>query len=131
MHVVIDDTSIEPEKLRDLLTSDGCGSIVSFVGLTRGSEGVNEVHSLEFDAWGEKLPSVLESIAKQAITNVIAHRTGIVLPGEAIVCIHVGSKHRREGFEACSWVIDELKGQAPLWKKETRSDGVHWKGGIG
>lgn len=137
VHVVTDDTSIEPEELRDLLSTDGCGSIVSFVGLTRGSDGANEVHSLEFDAWGEKLPSVLESIAQQAITKfgvssvVIAHRTGIVLPGETIVCIHVGSKHRREGFEGCSWIIDELKGQAPLWKKETRSDGVHWKGGIG
>ena len=90
MHVVTDDTSIEPEELRDLLSTDGCGSIVSFVGLTRGSDGANEVHSLEFDAWGEKLPSVLESIAQQAITKfgvssvVIAHRTGIVLPGETI-----------------------------------------------
>ena len=137
VRVVIDDLSIHPDNLRELLAEDGCGSVVSFVGLTRGSDGENEVHSLEFDAWGEKLPSVLESIADQAISDfgvssvVIAHRTGVVLPGETIVCIHVGSKHRKEGFEACSWIIDELKGQAPLWKKETRSDGVEWKGGMG
>ncbi len=137
VRVVIDDLSIHPDNLRELLADDGCGSVVSFVGLTRGSDGENEVHNLEFDAWGEKLPSVLESIADQAISDfgvssvVIAHRTGVVLPGETIVCIHVGSKHRKEGFEACSWIIDELKGQAPLWKKEARSDGVHWKGGIG
>ena len=137
VRVVIGDISIQPGNLRELLVDDGCGSIVSFEGLTRGSDGEVEVHSLEFDAWEERLPSVLESIANQAISDfgvssvVIAHRTGTVLPGETIVCIHVGSKHRKEGFQACSWIIDELKGQAPLWKKETRSDGVHWKGGIG
>lgn len=137
MRVFVEGASINPEELRGMVSKDGCGSIVSFVGITRGKEGRHDVHSLEFDAWGEKLPSVLESIAERAISDfgvssvVIAHRTGTVLPGETIVCIHVGSEHRREGFQACSWLIDELKGQAPLWKKETRSDGVEWKGGMG
>ena len=62
---------------------------------------------------------------------VIAHRTGSVCPGENIVCIHVGSAHREEGFSACSWLISELKKQAPLWKKEIREDGEHWKSGLG
>jgi molybdopterin synthase catalytic subunit len=137
VRVFVEGASINPEELRGMVSKDGCGSIVSFVGITRGKEGRHDVYSLEFDAWGEKLPSVLESIAERAISDfgvssvVIAHRTGTVLPGEAIVCIHVGSEHRREGFQACSWLIDELKGQAPLWKKETRSDGVEWKGGMG
>ena len=62
---------------------------------------------------------------------VMAHRTGVVLPQEPIVCIHVGSAHRAEGFEACSWLISELKSQAPLWKKEVRADGEIWKAGLG
>jgi molybdopterin synthase catalytic subunit len=95
------------------------------------------VKSLEFDAWGDRLPDVLRSIANQSITEfgvksvVIAHRIGSVEPSEDIVCIHVGSAHREEGFSACSWLISELKKQAPLWKKEIREDGEFWKAGLG
>ncbi len=62
---------------------------------------------------------------------VLSHRTGFVEPGQEIVCIHVGSTHRVEGFTACSWLISELKSQAPLWKKEIRDDGEFWKAGLG
>ena len=92
---------------------------------------------LEFDAWKEQLPIVLHDLASQAIAEFgvsavgMSHRTGTVLAGEDIVCIHVASKHRKEGFAACSWLIDALKSQAPLWKKEVRSSGAHWKEGLG
>ncbi len=120
-----------------MLDSEGCGSVISFVGLTRGEEGGTKVERLEFDAWEERLPGVLNEIAERAIelfgvlSVVMAHRTGSVGPGEPIVCIHVASPHRAEGFEACSWLIDELKRQAPLWKKEIRADGEVWKAGLG
>ncbi len=92
---------------------------------------------LEFDAWEDRLPEVLSRIAKQSISEfgvksvVMAHRIGSVGPRENIVCIHVGSAHREEGFSACSWLISELKNQAPLWKKEVREDGEFWKAGLG
>ena len=75
---------------------------------------------------------VLDAIERFGVGGIaMSHRTGVVLPGEDIVCIHVASPHRKEGFEACSWLIDELKAQAPLWKKEVRADGTHWKEGLG
>tara|TARA_B100000315_G_scaffold143039_1_gene132043 strand:+ start:2840 stop:3364 length:525 start_codon:yes stop_codon:yes gene_type:complete len=129
--------SLDSEVVRSALSLDGCGSIVSFLGITRGDEGGVAVERLEFDAWEEKLPEVLtrlgeEAIAKFGVTSVaMAHRTGSVGPSEPIVSIHVASPHRAEGFEACSWLIDELKAQAPLWKKEIRADGAVWKGGLG
>ena len=128
---------LQSDELRSKMGLDGCGSVVSFVGLTRGVDNGVEVHRLEFDAWSEKLPEVLHQLASKAIEQfgvegiAMSHRTGIVLPGEDIVCIHVASIHRREGFEACSWLIDELKAQAPLWKKEVRADGALWKEGLG
>jgi len=137
VRVLIEPEQLDPESLRDMLDSEGCGSVVSFVGLTRGEEGGVKVERLEFDAWEERLPRVLTELAEQAIelfgaiSVVIAHRTGSVGPGEPIVCIHVASPHRSEGFEACSWLIDELKRQAPLWKKEVRADGEVWKAGLG
>ena len=137
VRVFVEPERLDPEELREMLDSEGCGSVVSFVGLTRGEEQGTKVERLEFDVWEERLPEVLSELAEHAIelfgvfSVVIAHRTGSVGPGESIVCIHVASPHRAEGFEACSWLIDQLKRQAPLWKKEVRADGEVWKAGLG
>ena len=128
---------LQPDALRLRLDTAGCGAVVSFVGLTRETEGDAEVLRLEFDAWQDKLTPVLERLAGQAINDfgvlsvAMAHRTGAVGPQEPIVAIHVGSAHRKEAFAACEWLIDELKRQAPLWKKEVTTDGEKWKEGLG
>jgi len=133
----IEEDQLDPNFLRSLLNIEGCGSVVSFVGLTRGDDNGIKVKRLEFDAWENKLNHILSDIAKTSIDKfsvksvLVAHRIGIVEPSEPIVCIHVGSKHRAAGFEACSWLINQLKLQAPLWKKEVRSDGEIWKQGLG
>jgi len=137
VHVSVEAEALDPDSLRKILETEGSGSIVSFIGITRGSEGDSKVERLEFDHWGKELPVVLEKIGRNAISEfeinsvVIAHRTGTVFPSEPIVCIHVASPHRAAGFEACSWIIDTLKSQAPLWKKEVTSDGESWKSGLG
>lgn len=128
---------LQPEVLRTRLDTAGCGAVVSFVGLTRKTEGDAEVLRLEFDAWQDKLTPVLERLAGQAINDfgvlsvAMAHRTGAVGPQEPIVAIHVGSAHRKEAFAACEWLIDELKRQAPIWKKEVTTNGEKWKEGLG
>ena len=137
VRVSIEPERLDPDNLQRDLQVDGCGSVVSFVGLTRGDDDGVAVERLEFDAWDEGLVVVLNDLAEQTLSRfgvrsvVIAHRTGSVGPGEPIVCIHVASAHRASGFEACSWMIDELKRQAPLWKKEIRADGEVWKAGLG
>ena len=129
--------ALNPDQLRAQLETEGCGAIVSFLGITRGHEGNAEVYALEFDAWQEHLGSVLHDLAVKACdlfgtTSVaMAHRTGSVGPGEPIVSIHVASPHRKEAFQACEWLIDELKKQAPLWKREVTSKGSNWKAGLG
>ncbi len=128
---------LDSEVLRSKLDVSGCGGIVSFLGITRGVEEGFEVHALEFDAWEERLPEVLNDLVLESIDRfgvlavAISHRIGRVGVGEPIVSIHVGSAHRKEAFEACSWLIDSLKKQAPLWKKEVREDGTYWKEGLG
>jgi molybdopterin synthase catalytic subunit len=129
--------ALDHEALRQQLETIGCGAIVSFLGITRGTEGDAEVYALEFDAWQEKLGSVLENLANQAcdtfgaLSVAMAHRTGRVEPQESIVSIHVASPHRKEAFQACEWLIDELKKQAPVWKREVTSEGSTWKAGLG
>ena len=129
--------SLDENALKAKLPTEGCGAIVSFLGITRGKEGEADVLRLEFDAWQNQLSPVLHGLAEQAIERfgvlavVMAHRVGSVGPSESIVSIHVGSPHRKEAFQACEWLIDELKKQAPLWKKEVTSDGESWKAGLG
>ncbi len=138
-HITIQEAphALDHETLRQQLETVGCGAIVSFLGITRGTEGDAEVYALEFDAWQEKLGPVLENLANQAcdtygaLSVAMAHRTGRVEPQESIVSIHVASPHRKEAFQACEWLIDELKKQAPLWKREVTSDGSTWKAGLG
>ena len=135
--IEVEEENLDPNLLREKLVIIGSGAIVSFTGLTRGDEDGIEVHALEFDAWIDQLPIVLEEIANNAIDKfgiesvAMSHRIGHVGPEEPIVSIHVASKHRKEAFQACSWLIDTLKAQAPLWKKEIREDGTHWKEGLG
>lgn len=128
---------LDPNALLAKLPTDTCGAIVSFIGITRGIDKGKQVYSLEFDAWQSKLNPTLQRLGEEAIEKfgieyaALAHRTGSVGPAEPIVAIHVSSKHRKEAFQACSWLIDELKAQAPIWKKEVREDGEEWKAGLG
>ena len=72
---------LRPDMLRSRLNTEGCGAVVSFVGLTRETEGEADVLRLEFDAWQDKLTPVLKGLAEQAIQNfgvmavAMAHRT--------------------------------------------------------
>ena len=139
LRVVVEEAPdvLQPDALRSKLNTEGCGAVVSFVGLTRETEGEADVLRLEFDAWQEKLTPVLRRLADEAVDRfgvlsvAMAHRTGAVGPQEPIVAIHVGSPHRKEAFQACEWLIDELKKQAPIWKKEVTTLGETWKEGLG
>ena len=137
VEVIVTESPLDPSNLMTMIDSDGAGAVASFIGLVRASHGDEEVMGLEFEAWGSRLPTVLEEIGKKAVEEqnlksiVIAHRIGYVEPGETIVCIHVSAIHRAQAFAACSWTIDELKRQAPIWKKEIRSSGEYWIEGLG
>ena len=137
VHVGLEKEKLDPDSLRKHVDINGCGSVISFVGYTRPYYQKKLVKRLEFESWESKLVEVLKELADRAIKEFaiisvcLVHRTGIVKPSEPIVCIHVGSAHREEGFLACSWLISELKKQAPIWKKEVREDGEFWKDGLG
>ena len=133
---VVED-ELDASALQKRLSVEGCGAVVSFLGIVRDIDQGEQVVRLEFDAWKERLEPVLRQLAEESIrvhgvsSIVLAHRVGIVGPQQPIVSIHVASPHRKEAFASCSWLIDELKAQAPLWKKEVRASGPVWKAGLG
>lgn len=128
---------LDHQSLLEHLDLAGCGAVVSFLGITREHDNGIEIYRLEFDAWQDKLGNVLRMLAETAIENfgiskvAMAHRIGPVKAGENIVSIHVASPHRKQAFQACEWLIDELKIQAPIWKKEVSEHGEKWKAGLG
>ena len=128
---------LDHNSLLEKLPKKNCGAVVSFLGITRGQDNGEEIIRLEFDAWQEQLGTTLHKLAQLAIDKfsvssiAMAHRTGSVAPEESIVSIHVASRHRKEAFDACEWLIDELKAQAPIWKKEVSKSGERWKQGLG
>ena len=135
--IEISESELDAELLKNKLNFEGCGAVVSFIGITRDLENGERVLQLEFDAWIEQLKPTLSGIAETikeefGVSGIaISHRVGVVGPQENIVAIHVCSPHRKEAFLACSKIIDELKIQAPLWKKEVTESGAKWKSGLG
>ena len=135
--IEISESELDAELLKNKLNFEGCGAVVSFVGITRDLENGERVLQLEFDAWIEQLKPTLSGIAETikeefGVSGIaISHRVCVVGPQENTVAIHVCSPHRKEAFLACSKIIDELKIQAPLWKKEVTESGAKWKSGLG
>lgn len=105
------------------------GAIVSFTGTVRGTGGVT---ALELEHHPTFTAKVIDAIGNDARARfdiadcLIAHRVGSLIPGEPIVFVAAASAHRRAAFEAVDYVMDRLKTEAPLWKRELRADGAEW-----
>jgi len=115
-----------------------CGATVTLDGyarkFTKNKETgeVRETLYLVYEAYEEMALKELSKLIDQAhqkyeIANVgIVHRTGRLEIGESSVVISVAAPHRRAAFEACEWLIKELKRTVPIWKKEVYADGENW-----
>lgn len=108
------------------------GACASFIGTMRDTNLGDAVQSLTLEHYPEMTQHYLESLTEQAINrwqltdSLIFHRYGRILPGDTIVLIAAWSAHRAEAFEACGYMIEELKARAPFWKKEITQNGERW-----
>jgi molybdopterin synthase catalytic subunit len=108
------------------------GAIASFVGLARDLNEGREVLEMTLEHYPGMTERALEEIVAQAhqrwdiIAALIVHRIGAIAPLEQIVLVAVASMHRHEAFEACRFLIDYLKTDAPFWKKERTLQGAQW-----
>lgn len=108
------------------------GGIVSFTGLTRGATDGAAVSRLSLDAWPGYTDAVMAALEAETrgrfplIDVLVAHRWGELAVGEPIVFVAVAAEHRRAAFEACDFLMDQLKTRAPFWKKETGPAGERW-----
>lgn len=111
---------------------DDAGALVSFVGTCRAETAGATVHELRIDHYPGFTEKEIARLAEetgrrfQCPDLLVVHRVGAIRPGEAIVLVAAMSTHRSDAFEAVRILMDYLKTDAPLWKKETGPDGARW-----
>ena len=117
------------EDLPGLVVPEASGAVVSFWGRVRNRNEGRDVTGLEYSAYEalaqkEGARIVAEAVARFGLDGArAAHRTGSLSIGDAAVVVEVASGHRGEGFDACRWIIDEIKHRLPVWKCEHHVEG--------
>lgn len=105
------------------------GAFVTFEGRVRNSNEGKDVVCLEYEAYeavaGKEAEKILEEARRlfPVLELKCVHRTGRLAVGDVAVWVAVLSRHRAGGFDACRYVIDQLKARVPIWKKEFYADG--------
>jgi len=100
---------------------DGVGALASFIGIVRGDDGLAALTLEHYPAMTER---ALVALGEQAAARwplaavAIHHRVGRLVPGDPIVMIACASAHRSAALDACAFLIDRLKTDAPFWKRE-------------
>ena len=123
---------IDEQELIRAVQTPADGAVCVFYGVVREDSMNKKVRFLEYDAYPEmaekKMREILDEVAKRWPEQraAIVHRIGKLEIGEPSVVIAVGSPHRPESFEACRYVIDRVKQEVPIWKKEVFADGEQW-----
>ena len=115
----------------EFVTHPDAGGIAIFLGTTRAekNDAGNELLALDYEAYAEMATTQLRDLAKRAREKwpiaklALLHRVGRVKVGEPSVLIAVATPHRGESFGACEWLIDTLKKEVAIWKKEIWADG--------
>jgi molybdopterin synthase catalytic subunit len=110
------------------------GAVCSFVGTVRaaGKPGDAPVFDMELEHYPGMTEKAIEAMVDEAQRRFdifaarVVHRVGLLKPGEQIVLVAVTSAHRGQSFQACEFLMDYLKTQAPFWKKERTAQGEHW-----
>jgi molybdopterin synthase catalytic subunit len=109
------------------------GGTVVFVGTMRDfNEGVDGIAEMYLDHYPGMTEKHLEHVCEDAFKEwdimdaFVMHRVGAIQPDDAIVLVAVWSRHRAMAFDACRFIINDLKHRAPFWKREKRPDGEHW-----
>lgn len=111
------------------------GGLCSFVGLVRDvhpNAGEDKVGAMTLEHYPGMTEKMLQRIEEEAQrrwpldASLVIHRYGRLEPGDRIVLVATASAHRQAAFDACQFLIDWLKTQAPFWKKEETAEGDRW-----
>lgn len=121
--------AVAPERLAAGLAHPAAGALATFAGWVRNHADGRSVHLLEYQVYRELAQAEGERVLAEACArfDVIAahctHRFGILHVGDIAVWVGVAAAHRGAAFDACRYIIDEIKRRLPIWKRETYAGG--------
>lgn len=127
---LLSDEPIRADEARTQLTDHEAGALVTFEGWVRDHNDGHSVKGLDYEAFkplAEKEGNRILVEAKDSfpvLSIACVHRTGSLTPGDLAVWIGVTARHRDAAFEACRYIIDQVKKRVPIWKKEHYGEGV-------
>ena len=110
----------------------GVGAVAAFVGTVRDRNDGQGVSSMELEHYPGMTERAIEAMIDEAQRRFdirgarVIHRVGVLQPEDQIMMVAVTSAHRGEAFQACEFLMDYLKTQAPFWKKEQTPEGARW-----
>jgi len=129
-HVVITDKPLDLMEAQNFVTDPAFGAIASFVGVVRNNNEGRAAEAVTYDVHETLAVKALRELCAEALKMAegqalvyVAHARGRLAVGEASVIIAVGTPHRKAAFALCQFMIDKLKEQAPIWKKEHYLEG--------
>jgi len=123
-------TAIDPVAARQSVADNSCGALVVFEGWIRDHNEGQAVERLEYEVYRplavkEGTIIIAEAVEKFGISHVMCiHREGLLELSDIAVIVCVSSPHRGEAFDACRYIIDEVKSRLPIWKKEHYLSGI-------
>ena len=132
--IEITHSTIDPEPITAAMRRDSNGAVVTFLGATRRNSMGKGVLYLEYEAYEpmalKKLSEIADEVTeKWGIEDVaIVHRVGRLEIEDVSLVVAIASPHRKEAFQACGYVVDRIKEDVPIWKKEVFKDGEVWVG---
>lgn len=124
INVSVEETPLDITALMQKVQSDAHGAIDLFVGIVRNSHEGKSVTGITYDAYKDLAEKVFGQICEESLgiwpntKYAISHFKGALPVGGISIVIAVSSPHRAESFEACRYVIEEIKTRAPIWKQE-------------
>jgi molybdopterin synthase catalytic subunit len=110
----------------------GVGAVCSFIGTVRDRNDGSAVSGMELEHYPGMTEKAIEAMVDEAFRRFdlraarVIHRVGPLRVQDQIVLVVVTSAHRGQSFQACEFLMDYLKTQAPFWKKETTPEGERW-----
>jgi len=129
IRVVVQTAPVDPATEFAAVAASGVGGIATFTGLVRADDGVE---SLELEHYPGATEAALRGLVEQAcgrwglVAASVVHRVGVMRPGDLVVFVGTAARHRAAALDACAFLIDRLKTEAPFWKRETRGEGARW-----
>lgn len=117
------------------LEDNSAGALSIFIGSVRNRGRFGNVSEIYYEAYSEMAEQKMKEIeneaqAKWEIKKLVAfHRIGNIKVGETSIIIGVSSEHRHEAFEACKYIINNVKTRVPIWKKEISEESQKWADG--